>query len=192
MQLSRRSRLARALLHLCGWSLEGSKPHARRCVVVAAPHTSNWDFVWLILMAAAYDVSINWLGKHTLFAGPAGPVMRWLGGIPVHRATANKLVEQIADAFASAAREDESLMLVIPPEGTRRRVDYWKSGFYHVARLANVPIVLSVLDYGRRSGGFGDEFMPVEIETDMTRIRAFYADSSGKYPDRFGPVRLRD
>jgi 1-acyl-sn-glycerol-3-phosphate acyltransferase len=115
--------------------------------------------------------------------------MRALGGIPVRRDRRNNLVAQVAEAFASAS----DLALVVPAEGTRGRTEYWKSGFYHMARTAKVPIVCGYLDYARKRGGFGHEFEPSgDVARDMDVVRAFYADKVGKYPECFGPVRLRD
>jgi 1-acyl-sn-glycerol-3-phosphate acyltransferase len=129
------------------------------------------------------------MGKHTLFRGPLGPMMRWLGGVPVYRARAGGLVTQMAQAFA----RDSELVLTVPPEGTRARAVCWKSGFYQIARAARVPIVLGYLDYERRRGGLGPILVPGDdLRADMDTIRAFYADKRGKYPDCFGDVRLAE
>lgn len=181
--------LARGFLALTGWKPEGTVPRGR-CVLIAAPHTSNWDFPYTLAIAAAMRLRIRWMGKHTLFRWPWGPVMRALGGIPIQRDRRSGVV----DAAAALLREAEGdLVLVVPAEGTRSRVDYWKSGFYHIARAAKVPIVLGYLDFRRRRGGFGPA-VPASgnvVET-MNRIRAFYADKVGKHPERFGPIRLRE
>jgi 1-acyl-sn-glycerol-3-phosphate acyltransferase len=158
-------------------------------VLIAAPHTSNWDLAYLLAFAGLFDVHISWLGKHTLFRPPLGAVMRRLGGIPVRRHRRGNLVTEVAGLFAD--RED--LALVVPAEGTRSRAPHWKSGFYHIAREARVPIVCGYLDYARRRGGFGLTLTPTgNVRADMDRIRAFYADKVGRYPEKFGPVRLED
>lgn len=181
--------LARAILRLFGWRVEGVRPEARQFVMIAAPHTSNWDFPLLLLYAAAFDIHMSWLGKHHLFKPPFGWFMRLVGGVPVHRHENRNLVEDMAATF----NDFEDLAIVIPAEGTRRRSEYWKSGFYHVARTAGVPIVPSYLDYGQKRGGFGPTLNPTgEVAKDMDFFREFYAPMRGKFPDYFGPVRLRE
>jgi 1-acyl-sn-glycerol-3-phosphate acyltransferase len=176
-------------LRLNGWQAEGEQPRERRYVLIGAPHTSNWDLVYVIALAAMYDLRVSWMGKHTLFRPPFGWLMRRLGGIPVDRRQPGNLVAQLAQAFEAS----DSLKLVVPVEGTRGRVSYWKSGFYHIARTANVPIALCFLDYARRRGGFGPVLHPSgDILGDMDRIRDFYRDKTGKHPELFGEVRLRE
>jgi 1-acyl-sn-glycerol-3-phosphate acyltransferase len=181
--------LAKGFLGLTGWRPEGQRPVARRYVVIAAPHTSNWDLAYLLAFSVIFDVKIRWMGKQQLFRGPMGTVMRMLGGVPVHRERRNDLVEQMADFI----RESDEIALTVPAEGTRSYVPHWRSGFYHIARAAEVPIVLSYLDYARRRGGFGPELVPTgNVREDMDEIRAFYADKQGRYPERFGEVRLKE
>lgn len=184
--------LSKALLRLCGWQVHGVAPELEQCVVIAAPHTSNWDFVWMKVMAWSLGWQINWLGKHSLFEGLfglAGPVMRAWGGVPVDRRGKQDLVSQVIARFNAG----EKLMLAIPAEGTRSRSDNWRSGFYHMAKGANVPIVLSFLDFGSRTGGVGPAIHTTDnLSADMDRIRAFYADMHGKYPELSGPAVLRE
>lgn len=181
-------RLARAWLQLTGWKLAGQRPSLPKYVLISQ-HTSNWDGWYLLLFALAFDLHPSWIGKHTLFRGPLGPLARWLGGIPVERSASHDLVAQLADAF----RSRDQLVLAMAPEGTRRRVEHWKSGFYHLARSANVPIVLARLDYRRREGGFGEQLQPSgDLKADMDRIRAFYADATPCRPEQAGPVRLKE
>ena len=157
--------------------------------MIAAPHTSNWDLPYLLAFAIVFGVRITWMGKHTLFRGPMGWLMRKLGGMPVRRYRSNDLVQQMA----SAIQGQDRIALVVPAEGTRSYTAHWKSGFYHIARTANVPIVLSYLDYARRRGGFGPELIPSgDIREDMEEIRAFYADKQGRHPDKMGEVRLKE
>jgi 1-acyl-sn-glycerol-3-phosphate acyltransferase len=181
--------VARWFLRLSGWRLEGEKPQERRFVLVAAPHTSNWDFAYLIALAAISDLKISWMGKHVLFRPPLGWLMRRVGGIPIVRHRHRDTVSHMATAF----EESESLALVVAVEGTRGYVPHWKSGFYHIARAAKVPIVLGYLDYARRRGGFGPVLnVSEDIGRVMDGIRSFYADKVGKYPDQFGEVRLKE
>jgi 1-acyl-sn-glycerol-3-phosphate acyltransferase len=181
--------LARWFLSRTGWQPEGTRPAERRFVLVAAPHTSNWDLAYLLALAAVLDVRVSWLGKHVLFRPPLGWLMRRLGGIPVVRHRRGNLVAQAAQTFAESAE----LALVVPAEGTRSYSEHWKSGFYHIARTADVPIVLGYLDYARRRGGFGPALRATgDVRKDMDGIRSFYADKVGRYPDQFGPVRLKE
>jgi 1-acyl-sn-glycerol-3-phosphate acyltransferase len=181
--------IAQAFLWLLGWKPEGRRPSARKFVLIAAPHTSNWDLPIMLSLAWVFDVKVSWMGKHTLFAWPYGWLMRFLGGIPIRRDRSENRVQQMARAFEEA----ESLALVVPVEGTRGYVPHWKSGFYHIAVSAKAPIVMGYLDFARKRGGFGPEFVPTGERThDMDEIRSFYSDKTGKYPDQFGEVRLKE
>ena len=181
--------LARVFLRMTGWKPEGVRPKPKQFVLIAAPHTTNWDFPYLIAFAAYFEIEISWMGKHTLFRWPFGPIARALGGIPVRRHKHEDLVTSMARTFD----DHEELVLVVPAEGTREHVEYWKSGFYHIARTANVPIVMSYLDYAKKTGGFGQAFFPSsDLKKDMDVIRAFYDGIQGKYPERFGHIRLRE
>ncbi len=181
--------IARLLIAVTGWKPAGVRPEPSQYVLIAAPHTSNWDFLYLIAFAWYFDIQLNWMGKHTLFKPPFGFVMRALGGVPVRRDKRHNAVEDMAALFDAHPR----LGLAIPAEGTRGHVDYWKSGFYHIARTARVPIVMSFLDYAEKRGGFGPAFVPSgDVRKDMDVVRAFYADKQGKFPDRFGTIRLRE
>lgn len=181
--------LGRLYLWLLGWKLEGQKPPFKKYLILAAPHTSNWDVPLMLAMSYVYGIRVCWIGKHTLFRPPLGPLMRWLGGVPVDRRARHNAVQQMVDELA---RRDE-LCLMITPEGTRSRSEYWKSGFYFIALQAQVPIVLGLLDYRRKVGGLFDALHPTgDISADMDRIRAFYQGASGKHPQEFGPIRLRE
>jgi len=181
--------IARVFLWATGWKPEGVRPTEQRFVLIAAPHTSNWDLPYLLALAALFDVKVSWMGKHTLFKAPFGSIMKALGGIPIRRDLRENMVKQMERAFA----ESDSLALVVPTEGTRGLVTHWKSGFYHIATLAQVPIVMGYLDYARRRGGFGPAVLPSgDLGVDMDKIRSFYADKIGKYPELFGEVRLKE
>ncbi|MCW5633270.1 MAG: lysophospholipid acyltransferase family protein [Rubrivivax sp.] len=183
--------VARVFLRLSGWAFEGPLPQARQYVLIAAPHTSNWDFVFMIAMAWSLRVRLHWMGKASLFAPPHGWLLRAAGGLPIHRSARAGLVEQVAERFRQAAQQGTDLVLAVPAEGTRERRTHWRSGFYHIARLAEVPVVLGYLDYARRRGGLGPALHPsADMRADMDRVRAFYADKLGRYPERFTPPRL--
>jgi 1-acyl-sn-glycerol-3-phosphate acyltransferase len=182
--------LGKVLLRLAGWRVEGTLPAwADRAVVIAAPHTTNWDLPYMLAVSWALGVRPRWLGKRELFRAPFGWLMRWLGGIPVDRSRRGNLVEEAAAQLRAADR----LFLVVPPSGTRSRAPHWKSGFYHIARAARVPIVCAFLDYDRRVGGIGPVFVPSgDLGADMDRLRLFYRDVRGKYPEHETPVRLSE
>jgi 1-acyl-sn-glycerol-3-phosphate acyltransferase len=181
--------IARAWLRVTGWKPDGEAPTAPRFVLIAAPHTSNWDLIYLLAFAELYGIRISWMGKHQLFRAPLGPLFRALGGIPIRRHERGDRVALMAEEFA----QRDTFALVVPSEATRAWAPYWKSGFYHIARSAQVPIVMGYLDYSRRLGGFGPAVMPSgDVKRDMDQIRAFYADKAGKYPEKFGPVQLRE
>ena len=177
--------IGRALLRLFGWRVEGELPPLKKYVLIGAPHTTNWDFVLMLLFGLALGFRPSWMGKHTLFRRPVGGLMRRMGGIPINRSAAHNVVAQAVAAFEA----HEQLVLLIPPEGTRRRAPRWKSGFYHIARGAGVPIVLGYVDFARKRGGIGPTLMPTdEMEADLQRIAAFYADKRGKFPENESPV----
>lgn len=175
-------RIARGLLALRGWRLEGSPPSERRYVIIAAPHTSNWDLPLTLAIGFGFGLDIRWMGKESLFRRPFGGFFRWLGGVAIDRSRANGMVAASIERFKSA----QDFVLVVPPEGTRSRVRYWKTGFYNIAQGASVPIALGFLDYGRKVGGFGPALVPTgDIDADMHVIRAYYANVKGKYADAF-------
>jgi 1-acyl-sn-glycerol-3-phosphate acyltransferase len=175
---------SRGFLRLTGWTVEGSLPvEARKCVLIAAPHTSNWDLPYTLMVAFVLHLNIYWMGKHSLFAFPFGPVMRWLGGIAVDRSSNTNLVSASAMALKAA---DGPVQLVVPPEGTRGRTTHWKTGFYYIALEAGVPIVLAYMDYARKVSGLGPVFVPTgDIDADMAEIKRFYAGVKGRRPQHF-------
>ena len=180
--------LANMLFKLFGWRAEGSLAGLPKCVLVVAPHTSNWDFPVMIALAVALRIKVTWMGKHTLFRPPFGWLMRRLGGLPIDRGARHNIVEQAVESF----RTHERLVLAILPEGTRKRTSYWKSGFYHIARGANVPIALGFADYRRKAGGIGRVIeLSGDVDADMAIIREFYSGMTGKRPEQFGEIRLK-
>src|SRR5262249_25031078 len=181
--------IGRLYLTLFGWRVEGRFPDVAKAVVIAAPHTSNWDMPLMLAIAWMLGVRPAWLGKRELFRWPFGWLMRSLGGVPVDRAVSQNLVQQAVEQF----RAVEELRLVVPPSGTRSRARHWRSGFHHIARGAGVPIVCAFLDYRRKVGGIGPTlYASADVTSDMDRIRAFYADVPAKFPASASPVRLRE
>lgn len=164
-------------------------PRARKFIVIGAPHTSNWDLILLLAAAYSLHLSVNWLGKDSLFRGVLGPLLRYLGGIPVDRSKNTDFVSRLVDDIHSRSH----CAIVVSPEGTRTRTEFWKSGFYWLARGANIPIVCGYLDYRKKEAGMGCSFMPTQnVSDDMDRLRTFYADIAARRPGEKSPVRLRD
>ncbi len=180
--------IGRVVLSALGWREEGVLPDAPRYVLIAAPHTSNWDLPITLGVGWVTGLEIVWIGKHTLFEGPLGPFYRRLGGVPVDRRQSKDQVQQMADYI----RSKERVILVIAPEGTRSKRQYWKSGFYWIAKTADVPIALGYLDYRRKRGGVGPLIKPTgDIEADAARIREFYARITACIPDAFNNIAFR-
>ena len=176
-------------LRATGWKMSGVRPAVDRYVIIAAPHTSNWDMPFMLAMAFVYDIPVRWMGKHTLFSPPFGALLKRLGGIPIVRDQPGGVVGQMVDYF----KDNGSLVLMVPAEGTRSHVEYWKSGFYHIARAADVPVILSYLDFEKKVGGIGPSLqLTGDIHADMDKIRAFYAGIEGLRPQNVGVIRLRE
>lgn len=184
-----RTLVGKLWLKAFGWEVEGGPPDVKKAVVVACPHTSGWDLPFTLATSWALGIEINWIGKHTLFAPPFGPFFRFLGGVAVDRRGRNNAVQATADLLDSY----DELLVIIAPEGTRGKATRWKTGFYYIALTAKVPIVLGFLDYEKKRGGFGTVFQPSgDIEADWARLREFYKDVKGKFPDRQGAITLGD
>ncbi len=165
-------------LKVIGWHAEGRLPDIPKFVLIAAPHTSNWDFPIGVFTAFALKAKIYWMGKDSLFRRPFGGFFKWLGGIPVDRSKSHNVVERTIRQFFNT----EKLIVAIPPSGTRKRVMKWKTGFYYIARGANVPIVLGFFNYAKKVAGFGPVYFPTgDITTDMKQIISYYANIKGKY-----------
>ena len=176
-------------LKLSGWSAEGSMPDINKGIIIVAHHTSNWDFPLGMLYSMQSKLYAFWLGKHTLFKGFFGGFMRWLGGIPVYRGAGMNVVDQVAETF----RKHKELIIVIAPEGTRKKLDHWKTGFYHMALAANVPIICGYIDYGTKRIGLGPILeMTGDINLDFQKIYEFYASITGKFPEKQNDVRPRE
>ena len=184
--------LAQAVLRLAGWRLFFKGLPARQGVLIVYPHTSNWDFVVGILAKWGIGIPVTFWGKDSLFRlALFGPWLRWLGGVPVDRASANGIVGQMVRELVAAREHDRFLWLALAPEGTRRYASAWRSGFYHVAYEAKVPLGLVFLDYGRREVGV-EYFMMLsgDVQTDMAEIRQQLSIRTGKRPERAAPIEL--
>lgn len=169
--------IGRTLVRLTGWKIEGVFPDVAKCVVAVAPHTSNWDFPAGAAAMFALDLKLRYIGKHTLFVWPLAAFLRWMGGIPVDRRAAHGVVGEAVAAFRAA----EGMVLVIAPEGTRTKVERFKTGFLHIARGAGVPVVLVALDWGTRTVRIGPTIAVGEdIEAERVRIEAHFAQFRGR------------
>jgi 1-acyl-sn-glycerol-3-phosphate acyltransferase len=176
-------------MRIFGWDVTGRVPPGGKFVLVGAPHTSNWDFPFTLAALYTFRLKISWLGKHTLFKKPFGKIMRWLGGIPIDRSSEHGVVDQIVKQF----NESQKFAVTIAPSGTRKKRDYWKSGFYWIAHTAQVPILCGYLDYSRKTACLGLSFVPTgDIKKDMDRIRGFFVGIRGKNPELATPIRLFD
>ena len=181
--------LSKLLLRFFGWTFESCEPIQNKCVLIAAPHTSNWDFPMMLVYGFKLNLKYYWLGKHTLFFGPIGVFLRKLGGISVDRSKKNDFVTTLSKEIATK----EECILIIPPEGTRSRSRYWKSGFLHIARKADVPIVFGRLDYKKRNLTFSKHISGRLSDEEIMEFAAtFYSDVSALNPANFGPVRLKE
>ncbi|WP_300459762.1 lysophospholipid acyltransferase family protein [Desulfobacula sp.] len=170
---------ASASLYILGWKTSGKIPDMKKFVLIAAPHSSNWDFVFFLLIIFKLKFPVHWMAKNTMFRWPFHGLLKRLGGIPVDRSEKGHMVQTMTNAF----EKSEELILTIAPSGTRGKTMKWKTGFYHIACQANVPIVLGFIDYQQKKVGIGPVFFPSgDVNADMTSIRSFYVDFSGKYP----------
>jgi 1-acyl-sn-glycerol-3-phosphate acyltransferase len=180
-------RVAGALLRLIGWRTVFVPPPRSKSVIIVYPHTSNWDFVVGLLGRAAIGLRCHFAAKDTLFRGPFGAWLQRVGGIPVNRREPTGFVGQLTAEFA---RRTE-FHLVFTPEGTRAKTEYWKTGFYRLARAAQVPVGLAFIDYARREVGVGAWLdLTGDQEADLARIRAFYAGKRGCRHELAGPIRF--
>lgn len=179
--------LGRLVMFLTGWKVIGHLPKVPKMVILAAPHTSSWDLLYLLGAAYSWKISIRWFGKNTLFFPILGHVLRFLGGIPIERKHRSQTVSKLKTQIS----EMEKVTLIVAPAGTRSRTDHWKSGFYRIAKDANIPMVCGYLDYSKKEAGVGPSFIPTgDVKKDMDKIRDFYHPIIGKYPEKTSQVML--
>jgi len=165
----------------------GEIPNVEKAVFIAAPHTSNWDGFWLLIYKFAIGVDVRFLAKDTLFWWPLGPLLTAMGAMPVDRRNAATIVPQLVSTFA----DERHLFLALAPEGTRKRMPYWKSGFYRIAEAANVPVVFAFIDYKQRQMGIGPALpLGLSIEDTLAEMREFYAPFVGRRPELQSPIEF--
>jgi len=183
--------LARRGLDLVGWRFETPKLPEKKYVLLAWPHSTNWDGLLLVTLARSIDLHLEWMVKDDWVKGPLKPLMTRLGAVPINRSKSTNMVDQMVAEFQ---RRDE-FVLAIPPEGTRKRAEHWRSGFYRIALGANVPVATGYLDFARKRAGIGPAIpMTGDPRADMDRIRAFYdrQNAVAHNPEQIGPIRLRE
>jgi 1-acyl-sn-glycerol-3-phosphate acyltransferase len=180
--------VARSVLRALSWKVDVILPASPKYVVIGAPHTSNMDFIYMLLLMYATGLKLHWIGKHTLFKPPIGGLMRKLGGIPVDRRSKNNFVDKVVDRI----NQHDEFVVAVAPEGTRSKSKYWRTGFYYIALGAGIPIALGFIDYKEKVVGIGPSFYPTgDIQVDFKQIKLYYASKTGKYPHLQGPMELR-
>lgn len=173
--------IGRIVMKLLGWRFAGSIANIPKLVAIGAPHTSQWDVFISLFAFSALGVRVSWMAKESAFWWPLGIILRWTGGISIVRDSKQGVVEQLVAQFNT----NEQLALALSPEGTRRKVQRWKTGFYHIAVGANVPIMGVAIDYGTKTITFSAPFHPTgDLETDLPEIQAFFATATAKYEDK--------
>jgi 1-acyl-sn-glycerol-3-phosphate acyltransferase len=181
------ARLARWAFRMAGWRLEGRAPSFPHCIILGAPHTTNWDLALALLTGAGLGFRLRWLGKNSVFWEPLGTLFRWVGGIPVDRSSRTGLVQSLVEKM----RSEREFMLCIAPEGTRKYTSHWKSGFYRIALAADIPVVLGYCSYDTKVVGLGPAIrLTGNVDDDMATIAAFYADKRGRHPANESAIRL--
>ena len=182
-------RLCRFLLRLFGWQLVFVPPPSAKTVIIGYPHTSNWDFPLTMLWRFATGFPMLWVAKKEMFQNPLGRLFQRWGGIPLDRSKPEGFIEQVCAEFDKR----EIFHLAIAPEGTRKKTDHWKTGFYRIAIAAKVPVGLAFMDYGRKELGISEWIsLSGDHEADLQNIRRFYADKKGCRPERAGDIRFSD
>ena len=176
-------------LWMLGWRVRGNvPPEEPKAIFIASPHTTNWDGVVMVLVSLAMGIRLSWLGKKSLFTGPKGILMRFAGAVPVDRSGGLDTVQQVAKTF----KETDKIFLAVAPAGTRKKTNHWKTGFYHMAIAADVPIFCGYLDYSRGEGGVLSVVRPSgDIEADIERFQEIYADVRGGRPENETLIQLK-
>ncbi|MDX2140188.1 MAG: lysophospholipid acyltransferase family protein [Chloroflexota bacterium] len=179
--------IAKFLMRLTGWQTYGEAPPVPKSVVIGAPHTSNMDAIYMVLAAILLRCNLKWLVKDSLYNTPLKPILKWAGAIPITRTGSQNVVEQVA----AIIRDADNIHIALAPEGTRKRTEGWKSGFYYIAVRAKVPLYFGFVDYAKKQVGIGGHMEPTgDLEADMAQIRAFYETKTARFPENYGPIKL--
>ncbi len=180
-------KLARGMLKITGWEMVGEAPTVDKAVLIVAPHTSNWDGLWVLAYKVGMGIDARFFAKHTLFWWPLGSVLRHMGAIPVNRDKSGDLVQFAIESFNNHDR----FLLGLAPEGTRKWMPYWRTGFYNIAIEVGVPLVLAFIDYRQKRMGIGKTIIPSGIlEQDLKLIREFYAPFTPRHPENMAPIKF--
>ena len=181
-------KLARLYMKIVGWKLSGAVPHDKKIIIIAAPHTSNWDLIYLLATAYSFGIKLNWVAKKSIFRFPFGGMMRALGGFELDRSK-NGMVDSIVNVI----KREERVRLMIAPAGTRKHTPHWRSGFYYIAKIAQIPMVCGFLDYKKKLSGFGPVLRVSDsLVADMDKIREFYRGVTARYPELGSRICLQD
>ncbi|MCG8340706.1 MAG: 1-acyl-sn-glycerol-3-phosphate acyltransferase [Cytophagales bacterium] len=177
--------LAKLFFKLFGWKIGGALPQdIKKAVILCVPHTSNWDFIYGMMVISILKIPAKFVIKKEAMFFPLGTILKWIGAIPIDRKQTNKKIKMV-EVLVNLVQEAEELMIVIAPEGTRSYRPRWKTGFYHIAMKAKVPIIFAYLDYQKKKGGLGPVFYPTgNLQEDMKHIQSFYKDKVAKYPEK--------
>jgi len=177
-----------SFLKLVSWEAVGDIPDFPKFVMILAPHTSNWDLLFILAVLYALGIKFYWFGKKEIFRWPVSGFLNWLGGIPIDRDSRKHMVQQTTGIIHSR----EQIIVGIAPEGTRSKTKHWKTGFYHIAHQTQIPIVFAFLDYDLKVGGFGPIMNPTgDIKEDIKTIRQFYSEITAKYPENVGDIAIK-
>ena len=180
-----RTIISRLILKSLGWQTEFIIPATEKYLVIGYPHTSNWDFPMGLLCMWSHNIRFNWVAKHTIFIGPVGYLFQRMGGIPVNRRVSTGFINRVVELYHT----NERMILGIMPEGTRSKTDYWKTGFYHIALQADVPLVLAYVDYRKKQIGLGKVMkLSGDMQADLAIIRDFYKGRKGRRPENQGEI----
>ena len=169
---------ARIGLFILGWKSHGKMPDTKKFILIAAPHSSNWDFIYFLLIIFKFQIPVHWMAKKSMFSFPFKYLLKRLGGIPIDRSQKGDTVTAMVETFDQSDR----LIVTIAPSGTRKKVTHWKTGFYQIANQANIPVVCGFVDYSTKTSGIGPTVFPSgDLDADMKKIKDFYKDKSGRY-----------
>ncbi|NNG27224.1 MAG: glycerol acyltransferase [Ignavibacteriaceae bacterium] len=181
--------ISKLALRILGWRLDGKLPELDKYVLIGAPHTSNWDSVYGFLGAGAIGLRFKWIAKQSVFPGPLSPILKFFGGIPIDRSVRSSIISRMVELF----NKRDKFVLGLMPEGTRSKTEFWKTGFYYIAKDAKLPIAFAFLDYGKKRVGIADLILhPTgDIERDMVVISNFYKGMKGKHPEKQGKIEVK-
>lgn len=180
--------LSKFILNLSGWKVEGTSLEHKKCIIIGAPHTSNWDFPIAILGMSALNIKATWVAKQSIFKGPFKHFFSLLSGMPVNRNFSSSFFLKTSFLF----KNHKNAKLALMPEGTRAKKDHWKFGFYYIALKEDIPIALGYIDYGKKIIGIGQVIYPTNINSDIKTIQNFYLNKKGKYPKHESEIKIRD